>query len=269
MPSDGRRRDGIDRAVALGMSAWSGMGPDRGPTGLSYAGILVHLAAPAPERSHVLAALAEIRFTGWVGPEEHGWVVAVAERGASTVAAGRRGVLEVGAELAARLGATLVAVRVAADRQLALAVWRDGEELGRYVSDPSHGLSDTTVLSDPLGVEHAEDFASAVGRPEAAEELGELLADELASDDEIESERLSRVLRVLGLPDWLVAAGSLPRDVPAGPRAREFTRLGAGRPGIAGGLAGRAVRVVRDRRKPPPVVADPPRADPTADYGLW
>jgi hypothetical protein len=175
-------------------------------------------------------------------------------------------VLEVAAELAGRFGLTLVAVRVANDRQLVLSVWADGEEVGRYVSDPSYGLRDETVMSDPLGAEHAEDFAAAVGRPEAAEDLGELLAEELG-EDVIESERLNRLLRLLGLPDWLVAASSLPRDVPGGPRSAAFTRLGAGRPGLAGRVAGRAVRVVRARRRPPPVVVDPPRADPRADYG--
>lgn len=247
----------------------NGIGSERGPAGLSYAGIVVRLDAPAVGRQQVLDALRALRFTGWLGPEEQGWVVAVAQRGAGTVAAQRRGVLGVAEDLAGRLGATLVAVRVAADRQLALSVWVDGEEVGRYVSDPSHGLSDQTVLSDPLGAEHAGDFASAVGRPEAGDDLAELLADELAGEDEIESERLSRVLRLLGLPDWLVAASSLPRDVPGGPRSREFTRLGAGRPGIAGRLAGSAAQVARARRRPPPVVADPPRADPSADWGLW
>jgi hypothetical protein len=237
--------------------------------GLSYAGILVRLDAPATGRQQVLDALRALRFTGWLGPEQDGWVVAVAEWGAGTVAAQRRGVLGVAEDLAGRLGATLVAVRVAGDRQLVLSVWADGEEVGRYVSDPSHGLTDDTVLPDPLGVEHAEDFASAVGRPDAAEKLGELLADELADEDEIESERLSRVLRLLGLPDWLVAASSLPRDVPGGPRSAEFSRLGAGVPGIAGRLVGRAAQVARTRRRPPPVVSDPPRADPSADWGLW
>jgi hypothetical protein len=252
------------------MSVWTGMDhPERGPAGLSYAGILVRLAAPEPQRPQVLDALQQVRFTGWLGPDEQGWVVAVAERGGGTVAAGRRGVLDVAAELAGRLGATLLAVRVAGDRQLVLEVWADGESAGRYVSDPSYGLSDKTVLSDPLGAERADAFASAVGRPEVADDLAEVLAEELATDDEIESERLTRVLRLLALPDWLVAASSLPHDVPGGPRSGEFTRLGAGRPGVTGRVAGRAARVVRDRRKPPPVVTDPPRADPTPDYGLW
>jgi hypothetical protein len=268
MQSGGRRRDGIDQAVVLGMSMWSGMS-EGGPAGLSYAAILVRVDPPAAARQQVLDALHSVRFTGWLGPEEQGWVVAVAERGAGTVAAHRRGVLGVAEDLAGRLGVPLVAVRVAGDRQLALSVWADGAEVGRYVSDPSHGLNDETVLPDPLGVEHAEDFAAAVGRPEVGEKLRELLADELASDDEIESERLSRVLRLLGLPDWLVAASSLPRDVPGGPRSGEFTRLGAGVPGIAGRVAGRAAQVARTRRRPPPVVSDPPGADPSADWGLW
>jgi hypothetical protein len=250
------------------MSAWGRITPP-GPSGLTYAAILVRLAAPAVERSHVLDGLRQVRFTGWVVPEEQGWVVAVAERGGGVVAAGRRGVLEVAADLAERLGATVVAVRVAADRQLALSVWADGTQVGRYVSDPSHGLDDDTVLRDPLGAEHAEAFASAVGRPKAAGKLGELLAEELNPDAVIESERLGRVLRLLGLPNWLVAATSLPRDVPGGPRSRQFTRLGAGMAGPAGRVAGRVVRLVRTRRRPPPVVVDPPRADPTTDYGLW
>jgi hypothetical protein len=249
---------------------WTTLDPERGgPSGHTYAGILLRLDPPGTGRQQVLDALRDLRFTGWLGPEEDGWVVAVAERGAGTVAAQRRGVLGVAEDLAARFGATLVAVRVAADRQLALSVWADGEEVGRYVSDPSHGLRDETVLSDPLGVEHAEDFASALGSPEVAEDLGELLAEELDPDSMIESERLARALRLLGLPDWLVAASSLPRDVPGGPRSREFTRFGAGVPGLPGRVAGRAARLVRARRRPPPVVADPPRADPSFDPGLW
>ena len=239
-----------------------------GPSGLTYAGVLVRLAAPAVERSQVLDALQQLRFTGWLGPEEQGWVVAVASDGTGSVAAGRRGVLEVAAELAEQFDLTLVAVRVANDRQLVLSVWAAGEEVGRYVSDPSYGMRDETVMSDPLGDEHAEEFAAALGRPEAAEELGELLSEELG-EDVIESERLSGVLRLLGLPDWLVAASSLPRHVPGGPPSGAFTRLGAGRPGLAGRIAGRAVRVVRTRRGPPPVVVDPPRADPRAEPWLW
>jgi len=79
---------------------------------------------------------------------------------------------------------------------------------------------------------------------------------------------LSTVLRLLGLPRWLVAAGSLPRDPPTGPRARDLTRLGAGVPGLLGRVRGRAVNVVRRRRPPPPVVTDPPRGR-GADIDPW
>jgi len=75
----------------------------------------------------------------------------------------------------------------------------------------------------------------------------------------IESERLSRVLRLTGLPPWLVASAALPRDIPTGPSRRELTRLGAGHPGLLGLLLGRLVGVVRRRRPPPPAVTDPPR----------
>ena len=250
------------------MSVWAGLSRADGPTGHTYAALVVRLG-PAAGRAEVLAALRDLRFTGWLGPEEDGWLVAVPERAAGTVAAGRRGVLELAGDLAGRLGATLVAVRVADDRQLVLALWQEREETGRYVSDPSHGLRDEEVLSDPMGDEHADAFAAAVGRPEAAEELAELLAEELDPDSVIESERLARVLRLLGLPEWIVASASLPRDVPAGPASREFTRLGFGVPGPGGRVVGRVAQVARTRRRPPPVVVDPPRGGRAAEPWLW
>jgi len=230
-----------------------------GPTGYTYACVLVHLDG-AWTRAEVLAALREIRFSGWVAQPQDGWLVAVTASGDASVAAGRRGVLGVGEWLADRLAATVLAVRVVADRQLLLVAWSDREEIGRYLSDPSHGLADDDdVLPDPLGVEHAAAFAAACGRPEAGDELAELLAEQLDPDNVIESERLGAVLRLLGLPRWLVAASALPRDVPTGPRAADMTRLGAGLPGLAGWVCGRAVNVVRRPRRPPPAIADPPR----------
>ncbi|TMM33914.1 MAG: hypothetical protein E6F99_22855 [Actinobacteria bacterium] len=231
------------------------------PDGYTYAAALVRLA-----RGDVLAALREVRFTGWLARPEDGWLVAVARSGAGVTAAHGRGVVGVGEWLAGRLCATVLAVRVLADRQLALVAWADGTEIGRYVSDPSHGLpADEDVLAEPLGVEHAAAFAEACGRPETADDLAELLAETLDPDSVIESERLGRVLRLLGLPTWLVAAAALPRDVPTGPVAAEVTRLGAGVPGLRGRFWGRAVEVVRRRRRPPPVVADPPRATAAVD----
>jgi hypothetical protein len=217
-------------------------------------------------REDVLAALREIRYSGWLGQPEDGWLVAVAASGDGTVAAGRRGVVGVGESLADRLGATVFVFRVVTDRQLLVALWADGEEVGRYLSDPSHGLDDDT-LSDPVGVEHADGFAAACGHPEAAEDLAELLAEELDPDSVIESERLGRVLRLLGLPRWLVAASSLPRDIPTGPRSRDMTRLGAGVPGFRGRLRGAAVGIVRRRRPPPPAITDAPRRG--SDIDPW
>ncbi len=251
------------------MCAWAvvATGDGSGPEGHTYAGALVRLTA-GTDRDAVLTALRDLRFTGWLGPTEGNWVVAVAAHAAGVVATGRRGVLDVAGELSRRQGTTVVAVRVADDRQLVLAAWSDGDELGRYVSDPSHGLDDETVLDEPLGVEYAEALAAAAGTPGAADDLADLLADELDPDSVFESERLLGVLRLIGLPHWLVASASLPRDVPGGPRRGDVTQLGAGVPGVPGRFAGRAAHLLRKRRRPAPVVVDPPRGAPP-DPWLW
>jgi hypothetical protein len=243
-----------------------------GPSGYTYAGVMVRVdGVPSGRqctRPDVLAALRELRFSGWLGQQEGGWLVAVASSGDGTVAAGRRGVIGVGEWLAARFAVTVLAIRVVADRQLLLALWAEGDAVGRYVSDPSHGLdADDDILPDPLGVEHAAAFAAACGHPEAADDLAELLAEQLDPDSFIESERLGSVLRLLGLPRWLVAASALPRDVPTGPRAADVTRLGAGLPGLLGWVCGRAVNIVRRRRPPPPAIVDAPRGG--ADIDPW
>jgi hypothetical protein len=249
-----------------------GSGDVSGPSGYTYAAVVVRLdGVPSGRvctRQDVLAALREVRFSGWLGRPEDGWLVAVAASGDGTVGAGRRGVVGVGEWLADRLAATVLAVRVVTDRQLLVVLWVDREEVGRYVSDPSHGPdADDDTLPDPLGVEHAGAFAAACGHPEAAEDLVELLGEQLDPESVIESERLAGVLRLLGLPTWLVAASSLPRDVPTGPRARDVTRLGAGMPGLLGWVCGRAVNLVRRRRPPPAVVIDAPRGG--ADIDPW
>jgi hypothetical protein len=229
-----------------------------GPSGYTYAAVLVRLTGCGA--ADVLAALRGLRFSGWIAPPERGWLVAVGAAGDGVLAAGRRGVIGVGEWLSDRLGATVLAVRVVDDRQLLLAAWADRAEIGRYVSDPAHGLpADDGTLSEPLGVEHAAAFAAASGRPDAGDDLAEVLAEDLDPDSVIESERLGAVLRLLGLPGWLVAAGSLPRNPPTGPRTRAMTRLGAGVSGWRGRLAGRAVEVVRRRRRPPRAITDAPR----------
>ncbi|MET0422670.1 MAG: hypothetical protein ABW046_02270, partial [Actinoplanes sp.] len=131
--------------------AYRATGASGGPAGHSYAAVLIR-ADDAP----VLAELRQLGFTGWLAPAAGGWTVAVAVPGRGALAAGRRGVAEVGAELAERLGVPVLAVRVLTDRQLAVLAWAGGEEAGRYVSDPSREPgADDDVRSDPVGVDDA------------------------------------------------------------------------------------------------------------------
>lgn len=235
----------------------SGTEAGGGPIGDTYGAVLVRDDGGGGD--DVLAALRGLRFSGWVAPPDGGWIVAIARPGGGVVATGRRGVLEVGGALAEQLATTVLAVRVLVDRQLVIAAWSAGEELGRYSSDPSREPgADETVLTDPMGEEYAAAFAAACGEPDAAEELEEVLGEELDSDSVYESERLARVLRLLGLPAWIVASAALPRAIPTGPRVRDLVRLGAGAEGAAGRVRGRAADVVRSRRTPPPAIADPP-----------
>ena len=243
-----------------------------GPEGYTYAAIISSPPGALPPEAvagEVLGALREIRFSGWLAPPHDSRQIAIAASGDRVVAAGRRGVVGAAEALATRLAGTVLAIRVLDDRQLVLVAWADGDEVGRYVSDPSRepGAPDD-VLPEPLGAEHAVAFAEAFGRPEAAADLAEVLGEELDPESVIESERLARVLRLLGLPTWLVAAATLPRDIPTGPSAREMTRLGAGVPGLPGRLLGLVVRLVR-RRLPAPVVADPPRGGSGFDPWLF
>jgi hypothetical protein len=56
--------------------------------------------------------------------------------------------------------------------------------------------------------------------------------------------------------------------MPLGPRPGDLTRLGAGHRGVGGLLAGSAARAAR-RRRPAPVIADPPRNDGGPDDLMW
>ena len=70
-----------------------------GPSGYTYAAVLVRQAPDAEPSAELLATLRGIRFSGWVAPAEDGWVAVVpADEG--TVASGRRGVVGVGEVLA-------------------------------------------------------------------------------------------------------------------------------------------------------------------------
>jgi hypothetical protein len=100
------------------------------------------------------------------------------------------------------------------------------------------------------------------------EELGEVLSEGLDPDQHIESERLGRVLRLLGLPSWLVSAWRLPRAMATGPPPRRMLRLRAGRTGVSGWVVGRAARLARRWRTPPPVLPDPPRGNTGIDDDL-
>jgi hypothetical protein len=217
--------------------------------------VLVRVSDDHGVPPRLVATLGRIRFNGWVAPAAAGWV-AVVPAVEGTTAAGRRGVVGV-AETLAEASTATVALRVLDDRQLVLVAWQSGREVMRYVSDPSREpRADDDVLPDPFGTEGAAALAEACGRPEVGEALAELLAESLDPDEEIESERLSRVLHLLGLPAWLVSAWRLPREVWSGPRRRDLLRL-------------RAVSLGRRWRPPPPVLDDPPHGDGADDPGMW
>lgn len=241
-----------------------------GPVGHTYAVLLVRVAERSDTRKDVLNALRGIRCSGWVAPAADGWVPVVLA-GVETVAAGRRGVVGVGEAVAATLAATALAVRVLHDRQLVLVAWQSGREVARYVSDPSREPgAEEDVLPLPFGSEGAAAIAAACGRPHVAEELDELLSESLDPDEEIESERLGHALRLLALPVWLVTAWRLPREMSTGPPLRDLRRLGAGHTGPRGWLVGRAARLGRRWRRPPPVLLDPPRGDGGMDeMAMW
>lgn len=214
------------------------------PEGLTYAALLARA-----DREAVVDVLAAERFSGWVGPVDAGWVVAVPETALGHVAARRQHVEEVAGTLSSALGAPVVVVIVTRDELLQLWAWDGAAVVAEYVSDPSVADPDdeTAAWSGPTGVHQAPALAALAGRPGAADRVGELLGEELG-ESEHESERLMSLARLLGWPEWLVAVDSLPRRVPGGPDADAFVRLRAGRTGAAGLLAARAARVVRRGR---------------------
>ncbi|WJL96276.1 hypothetical protein QSU92_03540 [Microbacterium sp. ET2] len=229
-----------------------------GPDGYSY-GALV-LMTDAADAAALERVLRVIRFTGWIAPAASGTQIVVGDPGAGVVAAGRRGIIEVGAVVAEQLDCAVLAVRVRRDRQLGLVAWRGAEEIGRYDSDPSaEPGADDDVASELVGVAAAPGFAALAGVPTAGETLTEILDEELERDSVSESERLRGILRLLSLPDWIVASSSLPRDIPTGPRAADLIRLRGGMPGACGIWRGLALRRLRRRWTPPPIIADPPR----------
>jgi hypothetical protein len=198
----------------------------------SYAGLLVRA-----DRAELLDVVAAAGFTGYVGPQEADWVVLVPARLQAAAGRGTADLETLGSDLARHFGQPSLTVSVHRDRVLRLLLSGSSRELGRYVSNPAYGADeDDEILPDPQGVEHAVAFAAAGGAPEAAEDLAEVLSQILDEQEQTESERLSTVLRLLGLPRWLVAVDQLPRDVPGGPSAAQVTRLFRGRTGLPGRL---------------------------------
>ena len=203
---------------------------DRRAVEHSYAGLLVRA-----DRAQLLDVVATAGFSGYVGPQEAAWVVLVPARYQVAAGNGAADLETLGGDLARHFGQLCLTVSVLRDRVLRLVLSGGTRELGRYVSNPAYGTDeDDDIFPDPQGVEHAAAFAAAGGAPELAEDLAEVLSQILDEEEQTESERLSTVLRLLGLPRWLVAVDQLPGDVPGGPSAAQVTRLFRGRPGLPG-----------------------------------
>lgn len=230
--------------------------PGEERAGCSYRGLVVR----AP-RGQVLDRLRALRFTGWVGPQEGEDVVVVAEGEQLLVAGGGRDLEDVAADVAA-LGPVLL-VTVLRDRLLALVLLRAGSAPLRYLSEPS--VLDRDDMDEPRGEHHAPALARAFAVPAAAGDLRDVLAEALDPEHYIESERLGRVLALLGLPGWLVSAWTLPRAMSVGPDRSALVRLRAGRAGPAGLLAGWADARVRRVRQAVSRRPDGPRPDGLAD----
>lgn len=213
-----------------------------GPSGFTYTGIFTR-----GSREDVLATLTALRFSGWVGPQEADWVVAVPTRAHGAVAGDKMRPDDVARALAAAVRSASLAVTVDDDRLLRMWSFDGDADLGDYLSDPTVAFPyDDEVGPDPIGADNAPGIAAACGRPDAAEDLEDLLAEHLG-ESENESERLTAVCRLLGMPDWLVAAASLP-NVPGGPKAAEVTKLGAGKEGVAGAVDAAIRGLVRKKK---------------------
>lgn len=229
--------------------------PDDKPAGLSYAGVYARGA-----REAVIEALGALGFSGYVGPQEGAWVVAVAANPRGAVASGKRRVDDVARESAATLGAVVLAVEVDRDERLRLWPFEEADALPAYDSAPPQEDGEPAYTLDDFGNPVLPDGAPADGEMVAAALLATLevadeddalvhLLDEELGEDTSESERLVAVLRLLGLPTWIVSSDSLPKRVPGGPDKDEVIRLGAGKTGLSGRVADALRRPVRQRPK--------------------
>lgn len=228
-----------------------------GTVGLSYSGVYV-----GADRDRLIAALGDLRFTGFVGPQEERWVLAVAGNPLGKVATKKRRIADVARDVAAALETVTLAVEVDKDARLRLHGFDGEDALPAYDSRPPDEdgavagqltLDDfgNPVMSEGAFVDTDSIAAGLLATFEASDPedaLADLLADDLGEDIS-ESERLTGVLRLLGLPTWLVAADSLPKRVPGGPEREQVTRLGAGKPGVSGRLAEVLTKPTRPRPK--------------------
>lgn len=225
-----------------------------GGAGLSYSGVYV-----AADRGDVLAALGELRFTGYVGPQEEAWIVAISGNPLGKVARKKRRIEDVARDLAVTLETVTLAAEVADDTRLRLWAHDGVDALPPYDTDPA-GDGPGTLTLDDFGnpvldgggfVDHemlAQSLLATFGAQDEDDALAELLAEDLGEDTS-ESERLTGILRILGLPTWIVSSDSLPRRVPGGPDKDEVTRLGAGKPGVQGRFAEALTKPARPKRK--------------------
>ncbi|WP_156253584.1 hypothetical protein [Pseudactinotalea terrae] len=227
-----------------------------GEAGLSYAGVYA-----AAERDHVIAALGEMRFTGYVGPQEGTWVLSVAGNPLAKVAGKKRRIDDVARDLAATLEVVTLAAEVSKDERLRLWAFDGDSPLPVYDSQPPEddGGAGGIVLDDfgnPVIGEGAfvdtemvaVSLLAAFDADDPDGKLAELLEEDIGEDTN-ESERLTEILRILGLPTWIVSSDSLPRRVPGGPDREQVLRLGAGKPGVQGWFADALRRPVRPRPK--------------------
>ena len=211
--------------------------PD-GVAGETYGAALV--ASDGATRDAVVGVLRDIRFTGWIAPPDGGWIVAIGDPGDGTVAADRRGVLEVAAVLADRLGTTAFAVRCAGTASSCSPRGTDprnsaGTRATRRTSraPTSRCSANRTAPTMPTPSRSRPDARRGRGTRGRARRGAR-------SRQRVRIRTPARVLGLLGMPRWLVASASLPRDIPTGPGARRWSGSGAGEPGAMGRLRGRA-----------------------------
>ncbi|MFV0425407.1 MAG: hypothetical protein ACK5KU_00030 [Beutenbergiaceae bacterium] len=217
---------------------------------LSYSGIYIRA-----ERGAILATLGELRFTGWVGPQEQDWVLSVAGNPLGKIARNKRRFDDVTADVANTLRTIAIGVEVERDRRLQIVAYAAEHALPRYDSSPPEPDEDAMDIDDfgnpVMEVADTDAIGSELARLlqiSDEEALMTLLEEDLGSSTS-ESERLLKLLRLAQLPTWLVSSDSLPRNVPGGPRKGEVIRLGAGKPGAQGRVNEIMWRPVRGRPK--------------------